>query len=1079
MSLDSHGSWGQSLTPNRMASTGEDGRNQSDLRKALEAISCKGDFASLQAIPRLDPEIFVKDVGRIYLPLPQAQAREIIAKSHQAPFGKGSDTIVDTSVRSTWELNPGQFEIRGTSWQSELDKMLCIVQEQLGITAPITAELHKMLIYEEGAMFKAHTDTEKIPGMFGTLVVSLPSPHEGGDVVVTHCGVEKTLQTSKEDMSCLFWYSDVSHEVLPLTAGYRWVLTYNLVTNHAAELPTANNLPENPELRRALDSWSQEMQEAKIPSIAAPRYWVLDHKYTEANISYQGLKAVDRECVRYLQKMCAELDFDLFLATLEKESGTCEDEDDPFYGSYSYRHDNEDRGDYHAIGVCDVSYRSKYIFDLSGNKLAANVPLDANKILHGKNPFKGKPDEEDYEEYMGNSGPQATHWYRLSALIIVPCKSTLPLLGPSASASYSRSTDIEGLCNFFVTKHRNFPQNNRPLLQLHKLLAVYTEDSIGPKMALSGDCLFKVLQASIHGNEPGLLDFVLSNNKQPHPTEFFSWIKEEYDSSAISIEDFQKLFTYGLGLHTTIFEDFEAIYAVSGGVETTDEVRDMISDAVDDRMVSYRKWELQEEDGPALFDLSLSQRDFNHLKDVVIPIVEKRSGRTAFVLGFLEALQQSMERGQIPHDEALGLYERVALKALEKLELTSITAFEPFSQKTPTMSKYEYPPRKPEQPPATNYMTYDLMLGFFSTLIMFRFEEHPKLFSEKIRLQARRIKSREFNRFWLPFLQGLFPVFKQHQIKLTAPRRMYQSILQAYLLNYVEELPLKPSLSRPTVRCSCGDCHALNRFLIDPNERVGRFPMAERRRRHVEACLSRYYVDCKTATEACGSPYTLVMTKTTKHHEADVDAWRKRRLRAENQLGAFDRDMLETILADQFDDIMSMKHLEREEEPAAQNGAAPADLAGIPVDQLVQPKAETADMTFSSSMLIPTSNLPTLPKPEGMSFGVAMALSSRRTYPWKSARDYSSTSDISEEPPPKRPMLEVSRRISQYANQVRASRIGSNPRNASSSKSSTSGRGYTSTGMLPRPTADMAPNLNAGMKRKRTEVETIDLTGGN
>lgn len=119
------------------------------------------------------------------------------------------------------------------------------------------AELYKMLIYEKGAMFKAHTEsdtsylippvctlrslngtsrprpchhdsTEKIPGMFGTLVICLPSPHEGGDVVVKHSGQAKTFSTSLVQPSVLCWYSDVHHEVLPVTSGYRCVLTYNL-----------------------------------------------------------------------------------------------------------------------------------------------------------------------------------------------------------------------------------------------------------------------------------------------------------------------------------------------------------------------------------------------------------------------------------------------------------------------------------------------------------------------------------------------------------------------------------------------------------------------------------------------------------------------------------------------------------------------------------------------------------------------------------------------------------------------------------------------------------------------------------
>lgn len=63
----------------------------------------------------------------------------------------------------------------------------------------IRAELYKMLLYEKGAMFKIHADSEKTLGMFGTLVISLPSAHFGGGVVVSHKGQRHVLQTYKHE----------------------------------------------------------------------------------------------------------------------------------------------------------------------------------------------------------------------------------------------------------------------------------------------------------------------------------------------------------------------------------------------------------------------------------------------------------------------------------------------------------------------------------------------------------------------------------------------------------------------------------------------------------------------------------------------------------------------------------------------------------------------------------------------------------------------------------------------------------------------------------------------------------------
>ena len=73
------------------------------------------------------------------------------------------------------------------------------VAGELGIlheTKTVRAELYKLLLYEEGAFFDRHRDSERAEGMFATLVVALPSSHDGGDVQVSFGNEKKTLNTS-------------------------------------------------------------------------------------------------------------------------------------------------------------------------------------------------------------------------------------------------------------------------------------------------------------------------------------------------------------------------------------------------------------------------------------------------------------------------------------------------------------------------------------------------------------------------------------------------------------------------------------------------------------------------------------------------------------------------------------------------------------------------------------------------------------------------------------------------------------------------------------------------------------------
>lgn len=59
-----------------------------------------------------NPGLSLNDHGIVGLPLSKRDAEVIISKSRQSPFGKGAETLVDTSVRKSWQLDPAQFSLR-------------------------------------------------------------------------------------------------------------------------------------------------------------------------------------------------------------------------------------------------------------------------------------------------------------------------------------------------------------------------------------------------------------------------------------------------------------------------------------------------------------------------------------------------------------------------------------------------------------------------------------------------------------------------------------------------------------------------------------------------------------------------------------------------------------------------------------------------------------------------------------------------------------------------------------------------------------------------------------------------------
>ena len=111
------------------------------------------------------------------------------------------------------------------------------------------AQLYKLLIYEKGSFFAPHRDSEKTPGMFATLIVCLPSRHEGGTLIVKHDGQTKQIDfggpASEFKTQYVAFYADCQHEITPVTAGYRICLVYNLAIAGKKRQPSAaaNMLP--------------------------------------------------------------------------------------------------------------------------------------------------------------------------------------------------------------------------------------------------------------------------------------------------------------------------------------------------------------------------------------------------------------------------------------------------------------------------------------------------------------------------------------------------------------------------------------------------------------------------------------------------------------------------------------------------------------------------------------------------------------------------------------------------------------------------------------------------------------------
>jgi len=92
-----------------------------DMASILQTVQTPGDYFAAGVCALHVPLIEVEGIGTIALPLLPARAAQLIAVAERAPYGRGADTLVDTTVRRTWQIGVDRVRIRGRHWPAMLD----------------------------------------------------------------------------------------------------------------------------------------------------------------------------------------------------------------------------------------------------------------------------------------------------------------------------------------------------------------------------------------------------------------------------------------------------------------------------------------------------------------------------------------------------------------------------------------------------------------------------------------------------------------------------------------------------------------------------------------------------------------------------------------------------------------------------------------------------------------------------------------------------------------------------------------------------------------------------------------------
>ncbi|WP_066945627.1 2OG-Fe(II) oxygenase [Microtetraspora fusca] len=389
-----------------------------------------------------DLSVTVDGVGPLHFPVSEEQSARLRGLGRRARFGRGEQTLTDPEIRDTWEIPK---ELVHIEWAARFGAVLEVMRDELGLPSDceLTADLHSMLLYETGQFFATHQDSEKDDSMVGTLVVTLPSDHTGGELVIEHRGRRKEYRGSKVAVSLVAFYADCHHQVLPVTTGNRITLTYNLLLtgdSGAAAQDAAAQDTLTGELAACLDehfatpiTLSYGRGQADPPMRLA---YLLDHEYTARGLNWSRLKGSDAARAALLRAAANLADCEITLALAEIQetwNAYGSDDEDSWYGDHY--DDEDDYGEDAEDGSDDAADDERYVLqDLIDSSIT---------LAHWVSPGGGRPEEisltisdaevaattptadltphaSQYEGYMGNYGNTLDRWYRRAALVIWP-----------------------------------------------------------------------------------------------------------------------------------------------------------------------------------------------------------------------------------------------------------------------------------------------------------------------------------------------------------------------------------------------------------------------------------------------------------------------------------------------------------------------------------------------------------------------------------------------------------------------------------------------------------------------------------
>ena len=207
---------------------------------------------------------------------------------------------------------------------------------------------------------------------------------------VSHCNRKDVFNISLSSAfttSALAWYTNVTHELKPVTSGYYLAISYNLVNASPGPPPRLPDMDSavTSAVEKIFRKWKRgAYDDSKFCGILA---YILDHRYSDTDLKSATLKGKDATLVSNIKEVAEKQGVSLCLGVLEcKMSGGSE-----------------------ACGSGETECAIKGLYDLEGDLVTGHQTAVLNPefdVIPRDPEFQDQePDDKEFDRHGDVSSP--------------------------------------------------------------------------------------------------------------------------------------------------------------------------------------------------------------------------------------------------------------------------------------------------------------------------------------------------------------------------------------------------------------------------------------------------------------------------------------------------------------------------------------------------------------------------------------------------------------------------------------------------------------------------------------------------